>query len=744
MSFKQIAYRFRGPILIFLGVLLANGLFLTGIFSPNPMDQFSGVSVNAKVGVLSGYNTIDPNDAYTTQALGHAAVHQLAHGKLPWWNYNEQVGAPLAGEMQSASLFLPFNLLLGFSNGLILFHILLELIAGIATYYLLKKIGCSVLASAVGGLLFALNGTFAWLTNAAFNPIAFLPLLLLGVENIFTNVRDKKKNRWWIVLIAAALAASLYAGFPEVAFLDGLLVFVWALVRLFQLEAKRRYEFGLSVACGFFIGLLLAAPILVAFKDYYPYADVGVHTGLLKKYALPPIGLAALFMPYVYGPIFDFTSYDKSGALGQFWGNVGGYLSFSLLFFALIGFMANRKKSSNRLLVIALSIWILVTVARTYGFPELASILNFIPGISIVAFYRYIPASFELGVVILAMLGLDKIIKQRKLHVRQSVYVGVGLLILLGVVSLIGLREDHRLYLAPHHHLWLGASVIWAFLIIAGIVLTILSWKRYAKFVLCLILVVDAMLMFIVPQLSSIRSATIDTKPIAFLQQNLGNARFYSIGSIMPNYSSYFGIASINTNDLPIAKAWGSYITESLNSNAEPISGFTGIDQINPQGPTPLQAFIKNMPAYEAVSVKYVITQKNPITQSALESQQLKLVFEDATYQVYELPQPKPYFEALRGSCDISPDATKSTLTTQCSASSTLVRRELFMPGWTAKVNGKTTLINHSGSLFQEISVPAGKSTISFSFMPQHMQIAIAAAIVGILAMLGVIFYKRT
>lgn len=744
MNLKQIVYKFRGPIFIFLGILLANILFLTGTFSPNPMDQFSGVSVNAKVGVLSGYNTIDPNDAYTTQALGHAAVHQLTHGKLPWWNYNEQVGAPLAGEMQSASLFLPFNLLLGFSNGLILFHILLELIAGIATYYLLKKLGTSELVSAVGGLLFALNGTFAWLTNAAFNPIAFLPLLLLGVENIFTNVRDKKRSRWWIVLIAIGLAASLYAGFPEVAFLDGLLVFVWALVRFFQLEKKKRYAFGLRVASGFFIGLLLAAPILVAFKDYYPYADVGVHTGLLKKYALPAIGLPALLMPYVYGPIFDFTSYDKSGALGQFWGNVGGYLSFSLIFFALIGIIANRKKTSSRVLAIVLGCWVLVTVARTYGFPGLASVLNIIPGISIVAFYRYIPASFELGIVILAMLGLDKVIGQRKLYIKQSVYVGTGLLVLLGVLSLIGLHEDHRLYLAPHHHLWLGASAVWAFVVIAGIVLTIFSWRRYAKFVLCLILIADAMLMFIVPQFSSIRTATIDTKPIAFLQQNLGNSRFYSMGSIMPNYSSYFGIASINTNDLPIAKAWGSYVTGSLNPNADPISGFTGIDQINPQGPTPLQEFIKNMPAYESVGVKYVITQKSPTTQSALEAQQLKPVFEDETYQIYALPQPRPYFEVSKGDCSISTDATKAALETQCGEDSTLVRRELFMPGWTAKVNGKTTQINHYGSLFQQINVPAGKSTISFSFTPQHMIVAITAMIVGITTLLGVVLYKRS
>ena len=48
---------------------------------------------------------IDPNVGFITQSLGHLAALDILHGHLPWWNYFEGLGQPLAGEMQSAALF---------------------------------------------------------------------------------------------------------------------------------------------------------------------------------------------------------------------------------------------------------------------------------------------------------------------------------------------------------------------------------------------------------------------------------------------------------------------------------------------------------------------------------------------------------------------------------------------------------------------------------------------------------------
>ena len=72
------------------------------------------------------------------------------------------------------------------------------------------------------------------------------------------------------MLIAVALALSLYAGFPEVAFIDGLLALLWFAVRSVGLPRHSLATFAQSVALGAGIGALLAAPILVAFADYLP------------------------------------------------------------------------------------------------------------------------------------------------------------------------------------------------------------------------------------------------------------------------------------------------------------------------------------------------------------------------------------------------------------------------------------------------------------------------------------------
>jgi hypothetical protein len=145
------------------------------------------------------------------------------------------VGTPLAGEMQSAAMFPPVLLLL--LGGLLYLHVLLELVAGIATFLLLRRLAVSEAVATVGGILFALCGTFAWFANGVVNPIAFLPVLLLGVELL--RGAHPSLRRWGMVLAAAAIALPAYAGFPEVAFFDTLFATGWAVLRWVQAHGRR-------------------------------------------------------------------------------------------------------------------------------------------------------------------------------------------------------------------------------------------------------------------------------------------------------------------------------------------------------------------------------------------------------------------------------------------------------------------------------------------------------------------------
>jgi hypothetical protein len=245
---------------------------------------------------------IDPNVGYLTQSLGHLSAMVILHGHIPWWNYYEGIGQPLAGEMQSAALF-PLTILFALPSGLLWFHVSLEVIAGVSTYFLARRLSIPIIVATGVGALFALNGTFSWLGNAVLNPVAFMPMLVLGIEMIFDSAKSTSRKGWYVAAIALAL--SLYAGFPEVAYFDGLFCAGWAIVRFFSVPKPDRLVAARRLGLAGVVGLLLSLPILVPFYDFMKVANVGSHaeSGLSTMHLTSHA--ASMFIdPYVYGLIF--------------------------------------------------------------------------------------------------------------------------------------------------------------------------------------------------------------------------------------------------------------------------------------------------------------------------------------------------------------------------------------------------------------------------------------------------------
>src|SRR5579863_7385281 len=227
--------------------------------SLNPMNFGSGLLSWSRRGVTLGGPWLDPNTSFTVHALGGLSAYDWLHGVVPWWNPYTGVGVPLAGEMQSVSFFLPFVLLLHFSNGLILLRIALQIVAGLATYALVRQIGLGRLAAFAAAAVYEFNGPFAWFAHAPVMPIPFLPLLLLGIERAFATAKKGSRGGW--LLIGVALGYSLYAGFPETAYLDGLLALAWTIYRLSVSRSAARWTFAAKVVIGGIGGLLVSAPI---------------------------------------------------------------------------------------------------------------------------------------------------------------------------------------------------------------------------------------------------------------------------------------------------------------------------------------------------------------------------------------------------------------------------------------------------------------------------------------------------
>jgi hypothetical protein len=736
--FRTSAYFW--PALVVLFVLAANILFISGIFDANPINERSDLASSMVAGPISGQYTIDPSDGFYAQSLGHAVASDAAHGHMPWWNYNEGVGAPLAGGLQSGSLF-PLQFLLLFANGLFYFHLCLEVITALGAFYFLKRLKCRDDAAALGAMAFSINGTYAWITHTIFNPIAFLPLLLLGIEITLDKTKGKRPRGWFV--IALAVACTIYANFPETGYIDTLFAGLWALVRMTSLNKDQYVAYLKKLILGAVVGIAIAAPLLVAFVDYLPQANVGLHATNTSHIILPHAGIAGLIMPYIYGQIFANGGSDATGTLNLWWGTVGGFLSLSLIFFALIA-LTTKTRAFRRADKVYLAAWSIFCIFATYGILGFNQIAGRVPGLSSSAFARYFPPTYEFAITVLAAMGLSYVFEHRNeiKHKQIMAIAGALFLLIIWAVVFVARPELHNLETAHHIHLWFKFAALWAGFIVAGIAVSLRFIRtKLGVVMLVLVLLADFTVPYVIPMLSAPRSATIDTAPVTFLQKNLGFSRFYSMGPILPNYGTYFGIASVNINDIPQAKTYSSYITNHLDPNVNPIT-FTGINFPIPNAINPPNAFFQYFSGYEFLGVKYVVVYHGFFSPQQVAQNDLRLVFNDKQVDIYELPNVGSYATVLNGNCTTSVQWWNK-ITVDCKMPSTIVRREQYLNGWTAKIDGKkTTPIKEYANLFQEVNVPAGKHVITFNYMPQHMYIGYGAAIVAI-GFIG-FAYRRT
>ncbi len=732
-----------GPVALIVAVVVAaNLLFLLGIFDPNPLYWTSGLGIIHTGAVFAGQSTIDPNSGTTAQSLGHLAMLDLLHGRLPWWNPYEGIGAPLAGEMQSAAFFPP-NLFVAAFGGQLPFHMLLEAAAGLATYGLLVRLDISRWIAAGAGCAFALDGAFSWFRHAAVNPIALLPLLLFAAERARTAAKEGRPGRW--ALVALALALSVYAGFPEVAYLDGLFAVVWVLVRCAGLTRAQVLAYLRKLATGAVVGAALAAPILIAFADYLSSAFLGRHGTGFNDVALNRPASAALFFPYIFGPIFGYTANDPTGQLRVFWSNVGGYLTTSLLLLDLVALYARRLRP----LRIALVAWILLALGRIYDIGPLHRLFDVLPVMNQVAAYRYLPPSVALASVALAALAVDDL--RRREVARWFVLAALAVAVAVALILLdVGRGLIDELSSTPANHFAI-ASLVWGFGLIALVAGAALAFRgRLRTGVIVGLLVVDALAMFVVPEFSAPRSARVDMRLVDAVRSHAGLGRFYTLQPFTPNFGSYFDVGEVDVNDLPLPKAYASYITGHLDTNVLP-NIFIGDTEVRPTGPSPLQELVKNFAAYERIDVRVIVTKPGEIPAATVRSLGLKLVYADTLADVYVTPHPSPFYSVLSGTQAAASQASASSGRASCTLSrqsiervvakcrrpSTLVRRELSMKGWTATVGNRRVPVRTEDGIFQEVALPAGRSVVTFSFTPPHEDAGLAAFLVGLAAVVG-------
>jgi hypothetical protein len=530
-------------------------------------------------------------------------------------------------------------------------------------------------------------------------------------------------------MFGLAMALSLLAGFPETAYIDGLLALAWAALRLVQLARGERARYATHIALGAIAALCVAAPQIVAFVHDLGLSDVGGHGDVFARASLvPPAIVTSLVAPYALGPIFGHV--DRWPLLVNVWGAIGGYTSIALAALATYGFIARRDALAWLLLV-----WSAAAMAKVFGLEPFLTVWNWIPGIASTAFFRYAQPTWELAMVILAARGLHELIANGP---QRAPVVGTWLVVTGAWLAALAYGTTLWPHLKDTVVLrnFAAISAVWA--AISGFGCAALATRAsrpLARAGLACLLVFDAVLLFALPTLANPRAGEIDRPAVAFLRANLGLQRFYSLGPIQANYGAYFGIASINHNYLPVNRRWIEWVHDHLDRAADPIV-FNGNFPRGAGQPSSVEELRRNLAAYRAAGVKFVVAPPGVDVFGTGDAAQpgTRLAYEDAVMRIYELASPVPYFDSLSGSCKIHA-SERTAARFECSRPDRIIRRELYSPGWRAEVNGRAASVEAYDEAFQAIAVPAGIGEIRFRYAPPHARWAWLAAALGLLAL---------
>jgi hypothetical protein len=111
-------------------------------------------------------------------------------------------------------------------------------------------------------------------------------------------------------------------------------------------------------------------------------------------------------------------------------------------------------------------------------------------------------------------------------------------------------------------------------------------------------------------------------------------------------------------------------------------------------------------------------------------------IYSDSLMDIWELPGAAPYFQVIQGGpCTLS-GIYREGLTSDCAHPAVLLRRELYMPGWSVMRNGAESEPVQENGIFQTSTVPAGQNQVRYTFTPPHMTVGWVACLSGVAGLL--------
>ncbi|HET6202412.1 MAG TPA: hypothetical protein VFI25_06385 [Planctomycetota bacterium] len=446
----------RRPALLFAAFLLAllAALFHRSLFGSRLLAQADNVYLYPPWSAFKPEGYRPQNPVLSDQTLVFLPWYRFEEecarkGTLPLWNPGTYAGAPQLGSGQS-SFFFPLRWIRaigGDPNGAALYAVVRLWLAGLFAYAYLRFLRLSPLASAFGGLSWALCGFLVvWLNHFQSNVGLFAPLLLLLVERIAAKPGPRST-----ALLALVIGLQFLGGHFQTSLhlLLGLGLYVLARCLVpFSPENPRLGARGiLACALAILLGTGIGAIQIAPFLDYLKDSAARRVFAVVEQVPVAPgaRSIACLAAPDLYG---NPARGDYAGPEGP---NLnynelnGGWAGRLALGFALLApFLARR----HRLVPIfgALLVLSAAVVWRVPGFVyPLARAIPLLGSTKLMRLSIFV----ALSVAVLGAVGLDTILSRIR-GARARIATGLGA-IALAAADLFAFAWGYNPEIEPRH-----------------------------------------------------------------------------------------------------------------------------------------------------------------------------------------------------------------------------------------------------------------------------------------------------
>ena len=725
----------------------------------------------------------------------HFLVSEIQNGRLPLWDFHPFSGYPFVANPQSC-LFYPldvFAFLMPLESFFGLFYALHTFLAALTMFLWLRRHVQSVLAAALGGLIWGWSGYAAsnsiWGFTGLTAATVYLPLGMLFIERLWET---KNRSRYF-ALTSATLSFQILAGHPQpvvYTFYFLLLYGTWVSFRKFRSGEVRPAKCAGMVALiplAMVFSLLLSALVVLPAAEIAQFSATrqgGADYAFATHDSVPIVHLITCIAPFFFGDPTKGTFWETTIGYHE----ICGYMGVLPLILAV---WSLSKRSVRRFFVpTAVACLVFALGSNT---PAFRLLYWFVPGFQWFRVPGRILMLFNFCLAALASLGAADLLEQNKqdadnpARLANSTRWAIALLVcfecvlvsvlwfnsetvkgvihqvelnrMLGTMSQISTDEQIELRLltlkrfsfmrmATVQCIALTALTLGWFAVIRKKRLR--AWASWAGLLALLIIDLGVFNWRLIPYMKpeAYQQTIAASKTVRFLQEQDEPCRVLVADDaiswyardrhpeLIPERLTMNGVQTVRGYNPTILNYYAAYINVMNGVAADAkIGGLLFL-------PEPKRM---NREMLNELNAEFLVTYREP-------PPDFEKVLTDKGLGLYRNLKALPRAYLTGGSSDVYEpvridryEPSLVEMSVNVAEPATLVLADVYYPGWTVAVDGEAEAILRYHSIFRSVLLEGGEHKVVFRFEPRSFQIGLFVSLIcwSVLALILLTGRKR-